>query len=128
VPNGDHSLGNAFRYARLAGSLSRLHEHVGSGATLPDLRWRFDERPGRLALTVSSDPEPTRVIGWVAHSDARDFRDARWRARRFDRDGDAYEVEVEVPDQGYAAVFGEVAYRDGGLPYFLSTTIRVIGD
>jgi PhoPQ-activated pathogenicity-related protein len=128
VPNGTHSLDSLFRYARLAGSLNALHEHVGSGERLPELQWRFDERPGRLALTVTSDLEPSRITAWTARSDTRDFRNERWRAHRFERTGDAYEFELEVPSQGYAAVFGEVAYRRGGPAYFLSTSIQIVGN
>ena len=128
VPNGDHSLESVFPYLRVAGSLNALHEHVGSGARLPRLQWRFEERAGRLMLAVSSDLEPARVTAWIATSETRDFRNARWRARRFERRGDAYEFEVEVPDRGYVALFGEATYQRGGPPYFLSTNIRTVGN
>jgi PhoPQ-activated pathogenicity-related protein len=128
VPNGTHSPDSLFRYVRLAGSLRALHEHVGAGQRLPEPQWRFDERAGRLALTVTSDLEPSRVTAWTATSDTRDFRDARWRAHRFERAGDAYEFELEIPSQGFAAVFGELTFRRSGPPFFLSTNIRVVGD
>jgi PhoPQ-activated pathogenicity-related protein len=128
VPNGTHSLDSVLRYARLAGSLNALHEHVGSGERLPELQWRFDEQAGRLTLTVTSDLEPSRITAWTATSDTRDFRDARWRAHRFERTGDAYRFDLEVPSQGYAAVFGELAFRRDGPEYFLSTNIRVVGN
>ena len=117
VPNGNHSLESVLSYFRIAGTLNALHEQVGSGERLPGLQWRFDEGAGRLALIVTPDLEPARVTAWIAESDTRDFRNARWRARRFERREEAYAFEVEVPSQGYVAVFGEVAYRDGGPPY-----------
>jgi PhoPQ-activated pathogenicity-related protein len=128
VPNGTHSLDSLFRYARLAGSLRALHERVGAGERLPEPQWRFDERAGRLALIVTSDLEPLRITAWTATSDTRDFRDARWRAHGFEHAGDAYEFELEIPSQGFAAVFGELTFRRGGPPYFLSTSIRVVGN
>lgn len=128
VPNADHSAGGLFRYFRLAASLKALHQHVGSGEPLPELQWHFDERLGNLTLTVTSDIEPSRIIAWVARSDTRDFRTARWRAHRFERSDDAYVFELEVPSEGYAAVFGELAYLRGGPSPFLSTNVRIVGD
>jgi PhoPQ-activated pathogenicity-related protein len=128
VPNADHSADGALRYFRLAASLNALHQHIGSGERLPQLQWRFDERLGTLTLTVTSDIDPSRIIAWVARSETRDFRAARWTADRFEHRDGAYVFELEVPSEGYAAVFGELAYLRGGPPSFLSTNVRIVGN
>ena len=36
-------------------------------------------------------------------------------------------MRVSVPSCGYAAVFGEAVFKSEGLPYFLSTNVKIVG-
>ncbi len=143
VPNAGHSPRGL---TRVAGSLAAFHRHVAHGERLPDLRWQFRHDGGKLVLRISSDIRPVSVTAWVARSPDRDFRDARWRARRLSLpriDGlpweggwdlqlpfqKSYEFELDIPGDGYAAVFAEATYARGDLAplLFLSTIMRVVG-
>jgi hypothetical protein len=92
------------------------------------MRWSFSERDGRLGLRITSEKKPGRARAWVARSPTRDFRDAHWEAHPMKRRGDAYVFELEMPREGYAAVFGEAQYEPwSGASYWFSTTVRIVG-
>ena len=125
VPNNGHSLRD---YPRIIGSLSALHQHVANGKRLPALSWGFNEDKGKLSLHIESDIQPRQVVAWIALSATQDFHEAQWQSYPMQAEGDGYRYELALPNQGYAAVFGEAVYDDGDatLPYFLSTKVRII--
>ena len=66
------------------------------------------------------------VNAWIATSPTRDFRQAKWSSRPALADGEAYIYEMDIPTDGYAALFGEAVYKSESLPYYLSTNVKII--
>ncbi len=110
----------------LTGSLSALHQAAVNGHDLPQLDWSFEEGEAAVALSITSNVTPREVSAWVATSSTRDFREATWQAQPARRVGDRWVYDLPHPEQGYAAVFGEVVYEGDGLPYYLSTTVKIV--
>ena len=42
-------------------------------------------------------------------------------------EGGAFVYEIAIPQKGYAASFGEAVYAGEGIPFYLSTQIRIVG-
>jgi PhoPQ-activated pathogenicity-related protein len=125
VPNAGHSVSSMLRYAKFIRGLVALHDQVGDGPDLPDIGWQFDQQAGRLTLQVTSDRRPRAVTAWVAEADSRDFREATWRARGFERlDRHTYVFELDIPDDGYVGLFAEISYGSGGT---FSTKAKIVG-
>ncbi len=94
----------------------------------PDLRWEFDDTEDKVILhVVSHKVKPTLVQAWVAKSPTRDFREVRWESFPMSKDEKGvYRFELERPQEGYAAMFGEAVYRtDDGKQFFLSTQVVI---
>jgi PhoPQ-activated pathogenicity-related protein len=123
VPNNGHGLHDL---ARVVGSVSALHLEASGKRKLPQLSWQLSDGPGHLTLQVTSDVEPSKVSAWVAHSPSRDFREAKWLSYPTQRRGEVYHYRLSSPPEGYAAIFGEAVYQGDALPYYLSTTVKII--
>jgi PhoPQ-activated pathogenicity-related protein len=128
VPNAGHNLGDG-REGALA-TLAAFAQRVAAGSALPRLQWDHDEQAGELRLTITSSPAPESVRLWVARSATKDFREVAWAATELKPlaaaggDGETYVGAVAKPATGHIALFGEATYREGTLPYNLSTTLR----
>ncbi len=123
VPNNRHRLTDL---ERLIGSLNALHQSAASGEDLPQLDWSFEESEAVLVLSITSNVAAREVTAWIATSSTRDFREAIWRAQPAHRVGDRWVYDLPHPEHGYAAVFGEAVYEGDGLPYYLSTTVKIV--
>ncbi len=123
VPNNGHGVND---YPRLVGSLAALHQHAATGKALPELSWKFTNGGDRLSLRMTSDLKPKYVQAWTAAAETRDFRKSQWRSFQTRADGDGYVYDLTIPAAGYAALFGEAVFEDGGLPYYLSTNVNIV--
>jgi PhoPQ-activated pathogenicity-related protein len=123
VPNNGHGIND---YQRVIGSLTALHRHATGEQPLPKLEWAFDSTPQSLHLTVDSDETPERVSIWLAKSDTRDFRESRWESTDAKKNGKGWEYSLDVPQDGYAAMFAEAVYGNGPSPLYLSTNVRIV--
>src|SRR5690606_15804968 len=125
VPNQGHGMRD---YERLIGALSALHRHSARGEPLPEITWRFARDRENLTLSVHPERKARRVLAWTATSPTRDFREARWRAHRCSRSGSTYVCRRPIPDEGYAAMYSEIAFSERGeTPYSLSTGVCIAG-
>jgi len=125
VPNQGHGVRDL---DRLVGGLSALHRYSAHGERLPVLNWTYKVQPDRLGVDVQSNRVPRRVIAWTAASATRDFREARWTSHRCSRAGDGYACSVPRPRGGYAAIYAELWFKDGGYPKFpLATVVCIAG-
>ena len=123
VPNNGHGLHD---FARVLGGVGALHRHAAGTLTMPKLAWQYAETPEGAQLTMRSDRKPIEVSVWRATSASRDFRDSVWSSEPVEpRDGE-YQAVTEKPAAGCAAMFCEAKYADDVLPYYLSTTIKVV--
>ncbi|MEW4565073.1 PhoPQ-activated protein PqaA family protein [Bremerella sp. JC770] len=128
VPNADHDLDND--WIRIFGGLRALRRHVDGQKQLPKLTWDYIAAGGDLPLklTVSPGEQAAVVHLWTAESPTRDFRQAKWTSQVLPRDehGTAT-TKLTPPTKGYRATFAEVVYAHDKVPFYLSTTIRVLG-
>ncbi len=127
VPNADHDLAND--WIRIFGGLRALRRHVDHQKDLPDLSWQYVTAGGNVPLKLNVSPgEKAAVVHlWTAESPTRDFRKAKWTSQVVPRNesGDAT-IEITPPQEGYKATFAEVVYAHDKVPFYLSTTIRVL--
>lgn len=124
VPNQGHGLGDP---QRVVGTIAALHRQAAGELKLAQLDWEHELDGGEMRLRMTSDERPAQVHAWFAAAPTRDFRDAKWQSRPLESDGEAYLHDLRLPEQGYAAVFGEATYGTDALPYYLSTNLKIIG-
>src|SRR5690606_23193315 len=114
-------------FVRVTGSLNALHQHRATGKQLPVMSWDFANGGERLELRMGADIPVSKASAWVATSPTRDFRRASWKSFACRKEGAEHCYELEIPREGYAALFGEAVFTDNGpLPYFLSTNVQIV--
>ncbi len=123
VPNNGHGLQDL---KRIVGDILAFQEHVAQGKRLPKMKWHFNRDASALELTVESDLKPKSVVVWTATAKTRDFRESKWTSQPTRFEKGSYHFELPVPAEGCAAVFGEATFPNGGIPYFLSTNVRIV--
>lgn len=122
VPNAGHNLKGGQEGA--LATLAAFTRHVGAGKNLPEIRWYHTDVGEQLQLEISTEKAPEAVRLWQAHSDTKDFRDAKWTATDLPLTGGLYNVKVARPATGHIAIYGEVQFSQGLLEYSVSTQIR----
>ncbi|MCH8923601.1 MAG: PhoPQ-activated pathogenicity protein [Planctomycetes bacterium] len=123
VPNNGHSLRD---FARVIGTINALHQSAAGRMKLPKLSWKLDEDDGGVHLSLQSDQKPRKVRAWVADSESRDFREAKWESFPARANNKGHEYKLARPAKGYRAIFGEAVFDADGTPYFLSTNVKII--
>lgn len=123
VPNDGHSLRDL---GRLLPTIAQLHQHAATGAAMPQLAWEYQPRDSGVTLCLRSDMSPSTVRVWVAESEDLDFRDASWSAARAERQAGGYRFTLSEQSSMYTALFAEAAFGTG-LPYYLSTSVKILG-
>jgi len=123
LPNEGHSIENL---GRVLAALNAVHRSVDIEAELPSLAWQFEKHETALRLCLRADPAPAAVAAWTAEAADADFREAEFAATSVAvRDG-VYIFDLALPLQGFKAVFAESAFDSGGVPYSLSTNVRIV--
>lgn len=123
APNSGHGLEDRDRVMRSAAAFLR---HVARGKSMPSLTWKHFDSDGLPSLRLNPSRAPARVRVWVAQSETRDFRKARWEEVEARRDGKTFHFDLEPPQDGFTAFFGEADYGKGSKTFSLSTAIRVV--
>lgn len=138
VPNAGHDLrevgdGGAKQLLplRAINSLGAFTRSVVAGKPLPKLTWKHtDSPPGEnpgAYLTLEADVPSTEMRLWEATSATRDFRKSQWKvAGTVKKDVLKTGFSAAAPAEGFKAVFAECDFDADGLPYSLSTQIRVL--
>lgn len=131
VPNAGHNLIRrdepAGPFSHLINGLAAFSRHQRNGKAMPKLAWKHETTAGKLRLTVEATPAPTAARLWVARSRTQDFRNVAWEEQAAAVSKGVVTGEVEPPEEGYLAFFGELDYEVDGLPYRLSTQLRMAG-
>jgi PhoPQ-activated pathogenicity-related protein len=130
VPNAGHNLRRQDRPPReqlndLITNLAAFSRHQISGTPMPSVRWKHESVNGKLRLTIDATPAPIGARLWIAQTPTTDFRTAQWREQEVSFAKGKIIGEVAPPDKGHLAFFGELDYEIDGLPYHLSTQIRM---
>jgi PhoPQ-activated pathogenicity-related protein len=123
VPNNGHGIKDL---SRLAGTLNAFHHHAARGFELPKIDWNFQEVGESLVLNVQSDVEPKTVMSWTTRSEDKDFRDEQWQSAPVSLEDGSYRIELNGDDGQYQALFAEAAFDCEGVPFFLSTNVRIV--
>ena len=130
VPNAGHNLRRQDRPQReqlsdLINGLAAFSRHQITGTAMPSLRWKHETVDGKMRLTIEANSPPSGARLWIAQTPTTDFRTAQWRAQELSVSGGKIVGELPPPDSGHVAFFGEVDYETDGLPYHLSTQVRM---
>lgn len=122
VPNAGHGLegGHDLALSTLSGYFAR----TASGKPMPAMNWRHEDAANGYRLKVSVNEDAVEGKLWSATSPTKDFRKAKWAAKPLSASGDGFVGEVEKPDQGHVALFGELRFKENGVTYSLSTQLR----
>jgi PhoPQ-activated pathogenicity-related protein len=123
VPNAGHGLEGGREHA--LSTLAAFFRHVVSDTALPQLKWKHENGDnGVLRLSIESSARPEAVRTWVARSNTMDFREAHWEPQLIEGTDGPIVVEIAKPTEGHIALYGEVHFKLGPLPYSLCTQIR----
>lgn len=124
VPNNGHGLQDL---PRIIGAVHVLQRQVVHDKPLPKLNWEHEVGNGKLSLAIKSEPRPAFARAWIARSVSKDFREARWESVELTIDGKDITHAIPLPEKGYAAMFGELEFKDADVPYFLSSQVKIVG-
>lgn len=133
VPNAGHNLQQKDK-ANPAGDLTRaintqaaFGRHFIYDVPMPKVQWKHTGDGPKLQLKVDADTAPKAARLWMAKAPTRDFRQATWTESPLKVDGKNVAAEVETPAEGFVVFFAELEYEIDGLPYWLSTQLRIAG-
>ena len=130
IPNAGHNLRRQDRPQReqlddLITSLAAFSRHQINGTPMPSLSWKHENFNGKLRLTIDANSAPTGARLWIARSATSDFRTVKWHEQAVSFSDGKIVAEVMAPEAGHLAFFGELDYEVDGLPYHLSTQVRM---
>lgn len=122
VPNAGHGLQGGKELA--LSTVAAFFQHQASGTPLPQVKWsrQLDGETIQLNMSCSTKAVGARV--WVAQSQTKDFRPAKWESRPLTLSGENYSAKISKPEQGHVAHFGELQFHINGVPYSLCTLIQ----
>ena len=130
VPNAGHGLDqkeqNRKHRTRAVNTVAVFARMQIEGTRLPVLKWSH-EGTTHCTLKVQSQPAPKAARIWSTTAPTRDFRKATWKDQSLDIKEGRISYECEPPADGFRVFFAECEYELDGLPYYLSTQLRIIG-
>jgi PhoPQ-activated pathogenicity-related protein len=135
TPNSGHDLierdtaGNKLDADRATNNMAAFIRYQLSEKPMPKLVWKHTEQSdGSLNLTVTANPAPRLARLWIARSETRDFRKARWESQAIElKEGQPVTAAIPKPERGFIACYADLGYQIDGLPQWLCTQLRVIG-
>jgi PhoPQ-activated pathogenicity-related protein len=130
IPNAGHNLRRqdrpqADQLSDLINGLAAFARHQISGRPMPKLSWKHETADGKLRLTIVASTPPKEGRLWIAQTATADFRTAKWNQRALSVADGKIVGEVSPPETGQVAFFGELGYEIDGVPYHLSTQVRM---
>lgn len=133
VPNAGHDLqqrldGDKRNRERALNGLAAFVRHTVKDNPMPRLEWKHEDAGDKLRLEVQSNPAPKAARLWVAHSPTRDFRKMTWKEQALKVDGAKVQGDVDLPEKGFVAFYGELEFETDGIRHVLSTQVRVAGE
>lgn len=123
APNSGHGLED---HTRVLGSTCSFLRVIAKKAPMPRADWDLAESPEGLTISVVAKPKPVEARVWVARSDVRDFREAKWAEQPLKPDGDKLVGRIARAEGKYTAAYGEVVFDVDGRKFYLSTEPGVL--
>jgi PhoPQ-activated pathogenicity-related protein len=129
VPNAGHGLDQTYEDGkkdrnRVLGTLAMFSHCQVMGKEMPKLSWKHDDAGAQMKIAVSCSATPKAVRLWVADAPTRDFRKAKWTATDVTPEKNAIGL-VDKPKEGWRTFFAEYELDNDGVPYYLSTQLRM---
>lgn len=118
APNSGHGLDDT---PRVLGAISSFVRCVVTNRPIPAVLPDFTESADSLRLAVSADAAPIESRLWVARSQVRDFRQAKWAEQPLSPEGGAFAGSVPRAEGEYTAVYGELVFDVDGRKFYTST-------
>ncbi|UUO06470.1 PhoPQ-activated pathogenicity-related family protein [Blastopirellula sp. J2-11] len=122
IPNAGHGLEGGLETALT--TLVAFVKHVAADKPLPNLQWQYAQAEEKITLTVRSDVAPKEVRLWSATSASGDFRPSKWTSEPVAAAAGAYVATIDVPQEGFVAMYAEARYQMQGHVYSLTTQIH----
>ena len=108
-------------------TLAAFSRHIILEKAMPKLTWKHSDDGAMAKLAVESDTSAKGARGWVATSATRDFRKSKWKSSDIEVITDkAGTVSVTPSATEFTAFFMEIDFDLDGLPFQLSTQIRIL--
>ena len=120
LPNAGHGLeGQQLKAAQTAAAFAKL---AARGGDFPAMKWKLTETDTGYELNIESDIAVRNARLWIARSDTKDFRQARWSATNLPKE-ELDAVLIFKPESGHMAFFVELESINDGLPFSLTTQV-----
>ncbi|HEY3285134.1 MAG TPA: PhoPQ-activated protein PqaA family protein [Armatimonadota bacterium] len=123
VPNSGHGLEDR---TRAFGTLAAFVRCVAAGKPFPRISWSYTGSPDKVDLAISATPVPKSARLFRATSATQDFRDSKWTSEPMEQDKASFEGTLAAAKGAYTACYGEATFDLDGMPFTLSTQIRIL--
>src|SRR5207244_2747757 len=132
VPNAGHNLQQTADngrkdLSRAINGLAAFTRHQIANNPMPKLTWKHSDAGGKMWINVETSEAAKGARLWVAQAPTRDFRKAKWVEQPAVIKENVVAGGVSPPTSGCLAFYAELDYEIEGIPYHLSTQIRVAG-
>jgi PhoPQ-activated pathogenicity-related protein len=97
---------------------------VTQGRSLPALDWHCDTSEDILRFHVRCNERPESAKLWCARSATLDFRKSIWESTPMTKNEDAWQNTTTKHPDGHVAIYAELSFLEGDIPYSLSTLVH----
>lgn len=128
--NSGHGLVNnddtGSKLETLVNSMAVFTRSIAVGTPTPVIRWKHVVKGNINTLNIIADPAAYSARMLVATSATRDFRLSKWESVDMTAGKNGFTGTVDLPKEGFMAVFGEASTEVIGMKYTNSTQIRLL--
>ncbi len=124
LPNASHV--SAYSDPRANATAFAFIRAVAGHKSLPEMKWQYNRKGNAIVLTIKVGLAANKALLWTSVSDTKDFRKAVWKSQpmKFKSD-EEYMIEVNIPEKGHFAIYGEVEFVEDGRTFRLSTQTNI---
>lgn len=128
--NSGHGLVNnddtGSKMETLVNSMAVFTRSIASGEPAPVIKWKHTTNDNSSKLDIIADPAKYSARMLVTTSATRDFRLSKWESVDMTAGRNGFSGTVQLPKEGFEAVFGEASTVVNGMKYTNSTQIRIL--
>jgi PhoPQ-activated pathogenicity-related protein len=119
LPNAGHGLdGQQLKAVQSAAAFAKF---VAQGKEWINVKWTLSESETEYRIDVKTDIAVRTAKLWTAHSDTKDFRQAKWSATVL-APKEEFSASVSKPESGHIAFFVEIE-PGNGLTFSVTTQV-----